>query len=136
MREIKFKAKTIGNEWVFGNVSHLKKDFSTVRKGYYISNSAGAPFAFMVRPETVGQFTGLKDKNGKEIYEGDVLCAGKQSKRPHWKKGHDYYSVSFSNGEFIGNGYNGEMPVSPSLNILNFKCEIIGNIYENPELLK
>lgn len=63
-REIKFRGKTIIGEWVTGCYTHLKKDFGTVRQGHYISNKAGAPFAFMVRPETVGQFTGFKDKNG------------------------------------------------------------------------
>ena len=81
------------------------------------------------------QFTGLLDKNGKEIYEGDILSKGKISKRPSWKKGHDYYCVSFSNGGFVANGYNGEFKVSPILHNLNSGCEIIGNIHENPELL-
>ena len=81
------------------------------------------------------QFTGLLDKNGKKIYEGDILSKGKISKRPSWKKGHDYYCVSFSNGGFVANGYNGEFEVSTILHNLNSGCEIIGNIHENPELL-
>ncbi len=73
MRHIKFRGQTIGGEWVTGNLSILEKDFSsTVKKGYYISNSAGAPFAFMVRPESVGQLTPFKDLKGKEVYIGDI----------------------------------------------------------------
>lgn len=134
-REIKFKAKTIGNEWVFGNVSHLKKDFSTARKGHYISNSLGAPFAFMVRPETICQFTGLTDKNGKEIYEGDY---DENNDVVFWcykRNGWSMKVYDFPTKEIMFcHCYNcdGNFELSE---LKQNEINIIGNIYENPELL-
>jgi len=73
---------------------------------------------------TVMQYTGLKDKNGKEIYEGDVI-----------KKGECVYKVAFGSGAFIFQGIShrnsGYFTHSPS-----DEFEILGNIYENPELIK
>ena len=70
MREILFKAKTISGNWVNGLLAN--KDDK-----WYISNKAGSPFAYEVRPETLCQFTGLYDKNGKKIWENDILmCHG------------------------------------------------------------
>lgn len=74
------------------------------------------------------QYTGLKDKNEKEIYEGDILSNGNNEKP---------YKVIFENGsyraEFEGDfdEYSFDL-----IDIVAQGCEVVGNIYENPELLK
>jgi uncharacterized phage protein (TIGR01671 family) len=132
MREILFRGMTVNGKFVEGNLSILKNDLyysAKIDKGYYIANSCGAPFAYQVRPDTVGQFTGLVDRNGKRIFEGDVI---------HDEDSGAIGEVFFNNDGtggystwFLGVGYNCALSVLDSTNLV-----IIGTIHDNPELVE
>lgn len=83
---------------------------------------------FYLEETPIMQYTGLKDMRGKEIYEGDILSDGSNEKP---------YKVIFENGsfraEFEGDfeGYSFDL-----IDVVAQGCEIVGNIYENPELIK
>ena len=79
------------------------------------------------------QYTGLKDKNGKEIYGGDILKSESWSK--YGRQINPYLIVQWGKVGWIVEGYNGQMKVHPDLDVRT-DYEIIGNIYKNPELLK
>ena len=120
-REIKFRGKDILHKsWQYGS---LAKD--EPQKSYYIiDNEYGR--GIDVDKETVGQYTGLHDKNGKEIYEGDIL------KSIQWN---DIYLVKYIGTAFYlcRKGNNGFNKITTWNNAA--KSEIIGNIYDNSELL-
>ena len=91
----------------------------------------------------IRQFTGLTDKNGREIYEGDIVKA-KTVYHSAFNKNDSIFSISFQNGTFVFVNIKGSIERQWSdgnnewysiENIETFEIEIIGNIHENPELL-
>ena len=142
MREIKFRGKRLDNgEWIYGSllVSHFKDD---KKERYFITQFSGNyTFEHEVDPNTVGQFTGLRDKNGREIWEGDIFKEdGSGIVRSVFRVPG---GLAFEDNP-VSFGYDHRAPVYPyssiaemqSVSWLSQCCEVIGNIHDNPELLK
>ena len=133
MREILFRGKTFNDKWVEGALVKWSKAHSIIRK--YGSDTIGL-YEYSVVPETVGQFTGLTDKNGKKIFEWDIC------KFREWDNGEMCWIgyVHFEHCQFIiSGGANKECPSNFYLVLSRFSSEnieVIGNIYDNPELLE
>ena len=130
MRTIKFRGKSIlTDEWFYGDLVHSADKKRTA----ILVNDKDSYDECEVDPETVGQFTGLMDKNGAEIYEGDIL---------KWEKDGLMYVVKFWYGMFYASVKEcnedilGGFPLHALTEYEDRKCEIVGNIHDNPELLK
>ena len=117
-REILFKAKTCSGEWVEGLLAH--KDDK-----WYISNKAGMPFAFEVRPETICQYTGLTDENGNKIWENDIAVRRSSQEEFIGKIIYD------RNGSLCHREFQTDYEA-----LLIGSVTVIGNIFDNPELMK
>ena len=119
-REILFKAKRIDNgEWVEGYLYRISE-----RLNPFIMIRNGLTASYEVDENTVCQYTGLTDKNGNKIWENDVVYI------PYERLEDSYCKVIFRRGGFIG-----EMADGCEDCLLNRKTEVIGNIFDNPELI-
>lgn len=133
MREIKFRAKmSKTREWVVGSLIRqqmrgYKDSFCVlILDNVFTSNRIVA-----IDKETIGQFTGLQDRNGRDIFEGDIVRSTICSEF--------VYEVAYNDERFASFGlrrkqdafmhYFGEA-------IEADECEVIGNVFDNPELLK
>ena len=142
MREILFRGKRLDNgDWVEGYLyehepplvgivsekdePEASKWFIT-RTGFADWNMPRPVELVEVDPSTVGQYTGLKDKNGERIFEGDIV-------QSHFKTNHSkqIFRVTFDDGMFIFNNGYVKMPVRGI-----YRIKVIGNIHDNPEFMK
>lgn len=138
MREILFRGKRVDNgKWIEGSLStEYYKECGCVMV------SPTSDDCFKVDPETVGQYTGLTDKNGKQIFEGDILGAKhpKQMKAvPCLVKYGEYKDEDgLSDCRYLGFCLQALGKYCSILTPLSdgIEYEVIGNIYDNPELLE
>jgi len=131
MRKIEFRGKRKDNgEWVYGYPCYIDNELIIITG--YVKQVDGSLFHcntfYFVIPETIGQFTGLHDKNGKEIYEGDIIEVGDMKIAIGWNS----KTSSFHGLFMIGN----RQMDTVNLGCLTSDDKIIGNIHDNPELLK
>lgn len=134
MRKILFRGKRLDNgEWVEGYYAAEPYMKNTYNCGYILENEKDlfAKKAWLVDSRTVGQFTGLTDKNGRKIFEGDI-CRIKE----HGDV--DLAVISFEHGAFYATPHNANIHEHTLWDIWynDYDIEVNGNIHDNPELLE
>ncbi len=152
MREIKFRAKDFAGNWVYGDL-HLLSKMPHIHTDPFTKKN--------IKVETIGQYTGLKDKNGKEVYEGDILLIEEfKNESGPIEKSEEFYEVfdledmkgekqrqyttpvSCEDGAFvISVNQKGDTDLSVlfgdmRLSFPIFIFKVIGNIYDNKEYLE
>ena len=135
MREILFRGKQKGNgKWVFGCYYKQSEFYGSKVDDHIIITSHEDLFYdqaldfSIVRHETVGQFTGLTDKNGKKIFEGDIVRAESILNSDTWAGYVVWWHGCFAIQEVRTKNV-------PAIDLFR-NYEIIGNIHDNPDLLK
>ena len=128
MREILFRGKKNNSgEWVYGNLFNPDKSDTPTQicMGTHIVR-----ICYEIDTETVGQYTGLTDMNGKKVFEGDIIkCKVHEMNGYRVRRGVvEYHGVGFIMNLDPNSWYDQKN--------ISFDCEVIGNIYDNPELLK
>lgn len=120
MRKILFRGKSIRGSWHIGLLAHIGN-------AWYISNKAGVATAFEIVPQTFGQYTGLKDRKGTDIFEGDIvnIIRAEEKGKVEWRENDAAFEV-------VGDC----LEASFLENLYGHDVEVIGNIHDNPELLK
>lgn len=141
-REITFRGlSNQGKGWLYGDVVRNVEGAVAIMPPYQM-NMDNTCSQNEVNPDTIGQYTGLKDKEGNKIFEGDIVHI-KGDGYGGAKVGEDYYRVvTFHEGSFClsiedGVHYPVHTPIyehSDSHNIVNW--DVVGNITDNPELMK
>ena len=135
MREILFRGKTDNGEWICGHYYTQGFHLDTIEEDWYhFIKPIGSKSWGEVRviPQTVGQYTGLTDKNGTKIFEGDIVLFSWGDDR----RRQPFY-IEFVDGEFRATPKESTENIW-SIRIASYACdfEVIGNIHDNLELLE
>ena len=133
MRQIKFrgkdtfKSKFFPQRWLYGTPVQDGDDMWMC-----VKKEDKGIVSVKVDPSTVGQFTGLLDRNGKEIFEGDIVRYGEFIYHVIEFK-HGMFGYTLMDGWFVGYGGNTNFTFNPLDK--SKEHEVIGNVFDNPELI-
>ena len=119
MRTIKFRGKRPDGSWNYGRSIRFKQNGEV-----YIQGAS-------VDYQTVGQFTGLRDFHGRDIYDGDIIkiTGSNEAKHVAYSDKEAAFGIQYSDGDFFAFAFD--------ISGISEDCyEVIGNIHDNPELLK
>ena len=123
MRQIKFKAKDYAGEWQYGDLEYNRKE--DVARIHTYKEDGSYDKQYIVLTDTVDQFTGMLDKNGTEIYEGDIVKYRLSDWR--YKNNVEYKNMVVMYDE-------GRAKFAPdgkySLDLSSLRCEVVGNIHD------
>lgn len=128
MREIIFRGKHPCGAWVYGDLRQYPHGAKTIRSNYFHS-------LMEVDPRTVGQYTGLNDKNGAKIFEGDIIEWNFTHTRGPIKETREK-QVGYVDYDCITGGYLIRGACNLRLQWKGGTIEVIGNVHDNPELLE
>jgi hypothetical protein len=132
MREILFRGKTGDGKWIYGDYQRVVNFGDTVIQHCIVETKSKFDIIeiYKVIPESVAQFTGLIDKNGKKIFEGDIVTGRFLHSLPINS------FIAFRNGAFgLLWDRAGAETFDAFTSLCNIEYEVIGNIHDNPELL-
>jgi uncharacterized phage protein (TIGR01671 family) len=132
MREYKFRGFAMNGEWVYGNFIH-SKHFHGCSNEFRIHDPSTNTVRDVI-PESVGMFTGLQDRNGIDIYEGDII----NFKCITWDVDNAKGCIKFDGINLCFAIFDNSIALFPIINkwYLLEDIEVVGNIFENPELLE
>lgn len=122
MREILFRGKPLGNlhgKFIYGSLGVIDTDLCAIYHCFEFNDDE----MLLVDPETVGQYTGLTDKNGKKIFEGDIVKYKNSSP----------CQIAYIDSQFVMMWKNFYRNFEQ---VYDDEIEVIGNIYDNPEMLE
>lgn len=124
--KVRMNGKKVPGRWVYGGALQGSGNHSIIYGGENADNPGDGLDKWPVYTDTLGQYTGLKDKNGKRIFEGDILLLDGED---------GYFKLEFDEdtARFVMIGDSVQVDFD---NFWSYEVEVIGNIHDNPELLK